>query len=73
MSSKIKTKLETKTVDALGKVKSRTTTHANPEASNANLAGFTRAMNTLSTNTFSSVTRIDRENITDATEETEGE
>ena len=69
MSKPVKTKLETKTVDALGKVKSRTATYANPEASNGTLAGFARALNSLSTNTFSSVTRIDRQNITDAVEE----
>ena len=73
MSSKIKTKLETKTVDSLGKVKSRSTTYVNPESTNANLSSFSRALNSLSTNQFQSVTRIDRQNITDATDDSQTE
>ena len=69
MSSKIKTKLDTKTVDNFGKVKSRTVTYANPDASNYTLSNGVKVLNSLSNNTLQSITRVDRQNITDAVEE----
>ncbi len=55
--------------DALGNAIQRSVTHANPNASNYVLKNFAVQLNSLSTNTFNAVFRIDKEDITNATNE----
>jgi len=62
------TKLQMKTSKE-GKEVARSVTYVNPEKSNGELSEFARQINSLSSNTLDSVIRIDRENITHATEE----
>ena len=62
------TKLQIKTSKE-GKEVSKSVTYVNPAKSNGELSTFARQLNSLSSNTLDSVIRIDRENITHATEE----
>ena len=55
--------------DTLGNPIQRTITHANPNASNYVLKTFAQQLNSLSTNTFNAVFRVDKEDITNATNE----
>ena len=47
----------------------RSISNVNPEASNYVLKTFAQQLNSLTTNTFVSVYRVDKENITSATNE----
>lgn len=55
--------------DALGNAMQRSVTNANPNASNYVLKNFAQQLNGLSTNTFNAVFRVDKEDITNATNE----
>lgn len=58
--------------DTLGNAIQRSISYANPNATNYVLNQFARQLNSLSTNTFNAVWRIDKEDITNATNEQEG-
>ena len=63
------TSLELFANDTLGNSVRRTYSYMNPNASNYVLKNFAQQLNSLSTNTFNSVFRVDKEDITNATNE----
>ena len=55
-----------------GKDVTKTYNFANTESSNEELATFANKINSLTDNTIKNVTKVDRQNITDAVEEVKG-